>query len=456
MRKVFALFAAFAWFSASIAQAQHAHHGMPAHKVARNAKLSVNDDAAAKRLTMRLGPLALPANSGHFAVAQPPEFFLEVPFDGWITAYHPRLVDAQGTLLPGRMLHHVAFWNTGRSDFLCPNKQEHIFGAGGEMNDWPALPGIGYAVSAGEKIRISTMFHNPTETTYPEAYLEVEMEYQPRGQGSELKSVYPAWFDVKECGSSSYDLPAGPSAKSGRFRLGYSGVLLGVGGHLHDFGQAVRLQDLTRQQEVAELKAELDSAGRIRSMPIANFAARGGYRMDRGDTFEVTANYQNPGAEEPQGAMGIAVGYFLPDDDSEMAELRRPPEPEAAVQKKGVKKKKTKEKKELVAEKEEVRSRSLEITEDIHAPVPLDQPRPEYSEEAREQKHEGVVVLRVEVGPDGRVSNVSVRRPLGLGLDEKAMEAVRQWVYKPALRDGRPVAVQFDLSISFRLESREP
>ena len=66
------------------------------------------------------------------------------------------------------------------------------------------------------------------------------------------------------------------------------------------------------------------------------------------------------------------------------------------------------------------------------------------------------MVLRVEVGADGRVSNVSVRRPLGLGLDEKAQDAVRQWVYKPALRDGRPVAVQFDLSINFRLEPSEP
>ncbi|MGH9650479.1 MAG: energy transducer TonB, partial [Terriglobales bacterium] len=351
---------------------------------------------------------------------------------------------------PGRMLHHVAFWNTGRSDFLCPNKQEHIFGAGGEMNDWPTLPGIGYAVSQGEKIRINTMFHNPTDTSYPEAYLVVEMEYQPRGEGSELKSVYPTWFDVKECGSSSYDLPAGASAKTGRFRLGYSGLLLGVGGHLHDFGQAVRLADVGRNQDVADLKAEVDAEGRIRSMPIANFALSGGYRMNRGDTFDVTASYQNPGWEQTQGAMGIAVGYFLPDDDSEMAALRRSAEPQATAEKKPAKKKKQKQ--AALDETVEKLRRSFEITEDIEPPVPLDQPRPEYTAEAREKRREGVVVLRVEVGADGHVSNVSVQNPLGMGLDEKALEAVRQWVYKPALKDGRPVAVQFDLSINFRLE----
>ncbi|MGH9530864.1 MAG: energy transducer TonB, partial [Terriglobales bacterium] len=172
-----------------------------------------------------------------------------------------------------------------------------------------------------------------------------------------------------------------------------------------------------------------------------------------GDTFEVTASYQNPGAEQAEGAMGIAVGYFLPDDDSEMSALRRSAEP-ASGEKKPAKKKKQKQ--AALDEAADKLRRTFEITEDIEPPVPLDQPRPEYSAEAREHKHEGVVVLRVEVGPDGRVSNVSVQNPLGMGLDEKALEAVRQWMYKPALKNGRPVAVQFDLSINFRLDSETP
>jgi TonB family protein len=142
------------------------------------------------------------------------------------------------------------------------------------------------------------------------------------------------------------------------------------------------------------------------------------------------------------------VGYFLPDDDREMAALRRPAEPDVSQKKKPAKKKKQ----ASLDEAADRLRRTFEITEDIEPPVPLDQPRPEYSAEAREHKHEGVVVLRVEVGPDGRVSSATVQNPLGMGLDEKAQEAVRQWVYKPALKDGRPVAVQFDLSINFRLD----
>ncbi|HSA91738.1 MAG TPA: hypothetical protein VLE48_01910, partial [Terriglobales bacterium] len=247
--------------AAESALAQHDHSAMQ-HKVAAQARLQVQDDAARRSLTVRLGPLELPAKADHFAVAQPAPQFLEIPFDGWIIAYHPQLVDAEGNRLPSRMLHHVAFWNTGRSDFLCPNKEEHIFGAGGEMNDWPALPGVGYRVLKGDRIRVTSMFHNPTETSYPEVYLQVAMEYAQKTDATPI-SVYPAWFDAGECGNSGYDLPAGASSKTGEFRLNYTGTLLGVGGHLHDYGRRLVLENASRKETVATLDAKLNAEGHI-------------------------------------------------------------------------------------------------------------------------------------------------------------------------------------------------
>jgi TonB family protein len=76
---------------------------------------------------------------------------------------------------------------------------------------------------------------------------------------------------------------------------------------------------------------------------------------------------------------------------------------------------------------------------------------PAYSEEAREAKFQGWVVLDVEVGASGQVTSVGVARPLGLGLDEKAMEAVRQWRFRPAVKDGKPVAVKAEVQVDFRL-----
>jgi TonB family protein len=76
---------------------------------------------------------------------------------------------------------------------------------------------------------------------------------------------------------------------------------------------------------------------------------------------------------------------------------------------------------------------------------------PKYSEEARKAKYSGTVLLSVEIDTKGRVGAIRVVRPLGLGLDEKAIECVQKWKFRPALKDGRPVAVRVSIEISFRL-----
>jgi hypothetical protein len=290
---------------------------------AQGVKLDVKDDVVRKVLTVRLGPLDLPAHSTHHEVAQAPDQVLTIPFDGWITAYHPRLVDGSGKPLPNHLLHHVAFYNLSRADFLCPKKPEHIFGAGGEMNDWPANPGIGYRVHKGDRILIGTMFHNPTATNYPHTYIEIRMGYQPASAG-ELKSVYPTWFDVKGCGPSGYALTPGRNVTSGEFSISIPGRLIGVGGHLHDYGQELVLENETGHETIATLKSNLDSKGSILSMPVVLFTDRGGYPLSKGERIKVTATYDNrSGHALPEGAMGIVVGYFLPDNPQAMVALSK-------------------------------------------------------------------------------------------------------------------------------------
>ncbi len=76
---------------------------------------------------------------------------------------------------------------------------------------------------------------------------------------------------------------------------------------------------------------------------------------------------------------------------------------------------------------------------------------PEFSEEARKAKHQGVVVLTIEVDPSGNVRNVHVRQSLGLGLDEKAIEAVSHWRFRPAILDGKPVTTEAVVQVNFQL-----
>ena len=87
----------------------------------------------------------------------------------------------------------------------------------------------------------------------------------------------------------------------------------------------------------------------------------------------------------------------------------------------------------------------------VSAPRALATPDPEYSEEARRAKHQGVVLLWLIVDSNGRPRDIRVSRSLGMGLDQKAVEAVKNWKFEPAMKDGHPVPVQINVEVNFRL-----
>jgi TonB family protein len=84
-------------------------------------------------------------------------------------------------------------------------------------------------------------------------------------------------------------------------------------------------------------------------------------------------------------------------------------------------------------------------------PVLLSKIEPEYTEEARKAKYQGNVLLDVEIDASGRVVDVRVTRAIGLGLDEKAVEAVRKWKFRPAMKDGAPITTHSEVEVTFRL-----
>jgi TonB family protein len=87
----------------------------------------------------------------------------------------------------------------------------------------------------------------------------------------------------------------------------------------------------------------------------------------------------------------------------------------------------------------------------VSAPSVLYSPDPEYTEEARQAKYQGICVLWLVVGPDGRPRDIKVTRSLEMGLAQKAVESVRQWKFEPAKKDGQPVAVQIIVQVAFKL-----
>lgn len=94
---------------------------------------------------------------------------------------------------------------------------------------------------------------------------------------------------------------------------------------------------------------------------------------------------------------------------------------------------------------------SSDTTDKVLRPRPTYTPEPEFSEQARHAKYQGTVVLGIIIDKAGKISRIRLERPLGMGLDENAMEGVKRWRFNPATRNGEPVAVAMSIEVSFNL-----
>jgi TonB family protein len=82
----------------------------------------------------------------------------------------------------------------------------------------------------------------------------------------------------------------------------------------------------------------------------------------------------------------------------------------------------------------------------------LTRSEPGYTEAARHAHLQGTVKLRTVLNSKGEPTQISIMRPLGLGLDDEAVRTASAWRFKPAMRNGEPVAVVIEVEFNFRLE----
>jgi TonB family protein len=87
----------------------------------------------------------------------------------------------------------------------------------------------------------------------------------------------------------------------------------------------------------------------------------------------------------------------------------------------------------------------------VTVPEAIYSPEPGFSDEARKTKHQGTVMLILVVGKDGRPYDIRVSQSLGMGLDEKAIEAVNRWRFRPATLNGQSVPSRIAVQVEFRL-----
>jgi hypothetical protein len=237
--------------------------------------------------------------------------------DGWFRGFKYEIVDAKGNVLDRRLMHHMIMVNFDRRQLLY-SAVERIAGAGSETDDASVPKTIGVPLSRGMDLGFYIMWHNESGQDLDGVYLKYTMLWTPTNQNPRPITSLPIYMDVNLTvgGSNTFDVPPGRSEKAYEFTLPVGGRLLGVGGHMHDYGSFVKLEDAESGKELARVNAKRDSTGKVLGMSRKLFGVSGeGLKLKPNHRYKVVGVYDNPTSEtRTRGAMAHMVGLFVPDD----------------------------------------------------------------------------------------------------------------------------------------------
>ena len=274
-------------------------------------------DATAGTLVIDLAPVDLPAHTMHHMIAQPPVATLEIPERGYIYGFHVGLVDSLGHALPDELLHHFNLIDPDHRELFLPISRRLL--AAGHETGAIHLPWLlfGLPLERGDHVVASAMIENLTATSYPQARVRLVMDFTPAGRPWPLFRASPWQMDVAfPVGDKSFPLPPGRSSRSYEGSPVVAGTIVGLGGHMHDYGRLIEFTDATTGEVLYRTAPVADAAGHIASVPVARLYSwtRLGAHIVPAHRYRVTVAYDNPtGAPIPDGGMGVVGGLFIPD-----------------------------------------------------------------------------------------------------------------------------------------------
>jgi len=274
-------------------------------------------DAAAGMLVIDLAPTDLPTNTPHHMIAQPPVATLEIPETGFIYGFRVQVVDSAGHPLPDELIHHFNLIDPDHRELFLPISRRLL--AAGHETGAIRLPRLlfGLPLKRGEHVVASAMVENLTSASYPQARVRLAMNFTPTGRPWPLFSASPWQMDVAfPVGDKSFTLPPGRSSRSYEGNPIVPGKIVGLGGHMHDYGRLIEFADATTGEVIYRAAPVADAGGHIESVPVAFLYGwtRLGVHVVPEHRYRVTVSYDNPtGQPIPDGGMGVVGGLFVPD-----------------------------------------------------------------------------------------------------------------------------------------------
>lgn len=297
-------------------------------------------DSTNNELLITVGPIDLPAPAGepgdavhaahdatsdsaameseghHGSAVFPPIGTVEVPIDVYLSGFSWEVVDAQGNPLPSELLHHVNLINASKRELFLPISQR-LLALGNETRD-KSVPArlMGVPLSTGTRIVVAAMMHNPTGVARHGVELRIRLKYRSAAGFEPRFAVQPFQMDVSfPAGDKSVDLPPGRSEWSWEGSPAVAGQILVVGGHMHKYSEAIRLEDVTEGRVVWEGKPIYDEEGNLTDVTMGRlYQQTSGARLLPEHTYRVTVVYHNPTPDTLiEGGMGVVAGVFYPE-----------------------------------------------------------------------------------------------------------------------------------------------
>jgi hypothetical protein len=239
------------------------------------------------------------------------------PVDGWFRGFRVELVDGAGRSVPAHVIHHMIMVNFSRRQLLYA-AAERLMGIGTETGEVSVPKTIGIPMKPGMDLGMYIAWHNDTGKDLEGVQLKLTMLWTPKNQNPPPVNALPIYMDVNLTvgGTNTFDVPAGKSSKAYEFTLPTSGRLLGVGGHMHDYGTRVRLEDAETGKVLTQVVAERAPDGKLIKVSRKLFGVSGkGLKLKANHRYRVVGEYDNPTGEmRVKGAMASMVGLFVPDD----------------------------------------------------------------------------------------------------------------------------------------------
>jgi hypothetical protein len=303
---------------------------------------AVRVDSAAHRIVIELPGVDLPAarpgrgrgsgeggaggagggGGGGEAMVGVPLCRVVVPVSASLYSARVEIVDAAGRAVPRETLHHFNLTDPDHRELFLPISL-HILAASRETPPI-AIPRalFGLPLARGQRLMAGAMLVNTSAVAYRGVRVRLVLRYTAAGRPWPLLRTYPWAIDVRyplgrpPTGSKAFDLAPGRTTRSWEGSPAIPGTILGLGGHLHDYGESLELRDVTTGELLWRGTPITDGAGHVRGFPLARFYNwhRLGIHITPAHRYRLTAVYENPtGRLIRDGGMGAVAGLFVPD-----------------------------------------------------------------------------------------------------------------------------------------------